>query len=75
MKSIGSLNALFKSTAQQFHLPEEIQKTVDTISESTRSAAAADVMTKNIASLDASLCVQDAVEAFSASSAQHLSGH
>jgi len=64
VKSIGSLNALFKSTAQQFHLPEEIQKTVDAISESTRSATAADVMTKNIASLDASLCVQDAAEAF-----------
>jgi NADH dehydrogenase len=64
VKSIGSLNALFKSTAQQYHLPEEIQKTVDAISESTRSATAADVMTKNIAALDASLCVQDAVEEF-----------
>jgi NADH:ubiquinone reductase (H+-translocating) len=64
VKSIGSLNALFKSTAQQYHLPEEIQKTVDAISESTRSATAADVMTKSIASLDASLCVQDAVEEF-----------
>ncbi len=64
VKSIGSLESLFKSTAQQYHLPEEIQKTVDAISESTRSATAADVMTKNIASLDASLCVQDAVEEF-----------
>jgi NADH dehydrogenase len=64
VKSIGSLNALFKSTAQQYHLPEEIQRTVDAISESTRSATAADVMTKSIASLDASLCVQDAVEEF-----------
>jgi len=64
VKSIGSLESLFKSTAQQYQLPEEIQKTVDAISESTRSATAADVMTKNIASLDASLCVQDAVEEF-----------
>jgi NADH dehydrogenase len=64
VKSIGSLESLFKSTAQQYHLPEEIQKTVDAISESTRSATAADVMTKNIASLDAALCVQDAVEEF-----------
>ncbi len=64
VKSIGSLEALFKSTAQQYHLPEEIQKTVDAISESTRSATAADVMTKNVASLDAALCVQDAVEEF-----------
>lgn len=64
VKSIGSLEALFKSTAQQYHLPEEIQRTVDAISESTRSATAADVMTKDVASLDASLCVQDAVEEF-----------
>ncbi|MEZ5384038.1 MAG: FAD-dependent oxidoreductase [Prosthecobacter sp.] len=64
VKSIGSLEALFKSTAQQYHLPEEIQRTVDAISESTRQSMAADVMTKNIASLDAGLCVQDAVEEF-----------
>lgn len=64
VKSIGSLETLFKSTAQQYHLPEEIQRTVDAISESTRSATAADVMTKDVASLDASLCVQDAVEEF-----------
>jgi NADH dehydrogenase len=64
VKSIGSLEALFKSTAQQYHLPEEIQKTVDAISESTRHATAADVMTKDVASLDAALCVQDAVEEF-----------
>jgi NADH:ubiquinone reductase (H+-translocating) len=64
VKSIGSLESLFKSTAQQYQLPEEIQKTVDAISEATRLATAADVMTKNIASLDASLCVQDAVEEF-----------
>ncbi len=64
VKSIGSLEALFKSTAQQYHLPEEIQRTVDAISESTRSATAADVMTKDVAALDASLCVQDAVEEF-----------
>jgi len=64
VQSIGSLEALFKSTAQQYHLPEEIQKTVDAISESTSLATAADVMTKNVASLDSSLCVQDAVEEF-----------
>jgi len=64
VKSIGSLEALFKSTAQQYHLPEEIQRTVDAISESTRSATAADVMTQDVAALDASLCVQDAVEEF-----------
>ena len=64
VKSIGSLEALFKSTAQQYHLPEEIQRTVDAISESTRLATAADVMTQDVAALDASLCVQDAVEEF-----------
>ena len=64
VKSIGSLEALFKSTAQQYHLPEEIEKTVAAISETTRSALAADVMTRDIASLDAKLCVQDAIEEF-----------
>lgn len=64
VKSIGSLEALFKSTAQQYHLPEEIRKTVDAIPESKRSATAADFMTKQVASLDVSLCVQDAVEEF-----------
>lgn len=64
VKSIGSLEALFKSTAQQYHLPEEIQRMVDAISESTRLATAADVMTQHVAALDASLCVQDAVEEF-----------
>ncbi|MCX6855970.1 MAG: FAD-dependent oxidoreductase [Verrucomicrobia bacterium] len=64
VKSIGSLEALFKSTAQQYHLPEEIQKTVDAISETTRQATAADVMTKNVTSLEASISVQKAVEEF-----------
>jgi NADH dehydrogenase len=66
VKSICSLEALFKSTAQQYHLPEEIQKTVDAISEATRQATAADVMTKNVASLEASISVQKAVEEFQA---------
>lgn len=66
VKSIGSLEALFKSTAQQYHLPEEIQKTVDAISEATRQATAGDVMTKNVASLEASISVQKAVEEFQA---------
>ena len=64
VQSIGSLDALFKSTAQQYQLPEEIEKTVAAISESARLATAADMMTKDVASLDASLCVQDAVEEF-----------
>ncbi len=65
-KSIGSLDALFRGTAQQYHLPEEIQNTVDMIPEATRKACAADVMTRNIAFLDASVTVQDAVAEFQA---------
>ena len=65
-KSIGSLDALFRGTAQQYHLPEEIQNTVDMIPEATRKACAADVMTRNIASLDASVTLQDAVAEFQA---------
>ncbi|MES2505795.1 MAG: CBS domain-containing protein, partial [Verrucomicrobiota bacterium] len=66
VKSIGSLDSLFRSTAQQYHLPEEIQQTVSAMSETTRQAMAADVMTKSVASLTAEQTVQDAVAEFQA---------
>jgi NADH dehydrogenase len=66
VKSIGSLDTLFRSTAQQYHLPEEIQKSVATIPEATRHATAGDVMTRDVASLDAASSVQDAVSEFQA---------
>ena len=64
VKSIGSLDTLFRASAQQYHLPEEIQQTVAAIPEATRSATAADVMTREIAALEASATVQDAVSEF-----------
>lgn len=66
VKSIGSLDTLFRSTAQQYHLPEEIQKSVATIPEATRHATAGDVMTRDVASLEATSSVQDAVSEFQA---------
>jgi NADH dehydrogenase len=66
VKSIGSLDTLFRSTAQQYHLPEEIQKSVAAIPEATRHATAGDVMTRSVASLDAASSVQDAVSEFQA---------
>jgi len=66
VKSIGSLDSLFRSTAQQYHLPEEIQQTVNAIPEATRQSTASDVMTKNIASLLTTQTVQDAVAEFQA---------
>jgi NADH dehydrogenase len=63
-QSIGSLDALFRNSAQQYHLPEEIQKTVADMPEATRSAKARDVMTQTVASLEADACVQDAVLSF-----------
>lgn len=66
VKSIGSLDTLFRATAQQYHLPEEIQQTVSAIPESVRTAKAEDVMTRDIASLDAAATVQDAVAEFQA---------
>jgi len=66
VKSIGSLDSLFRASAQQYHLPEEIQQTVNAIPEATWMSVASHVMTKNIASLDCSLTVQDAVEEFQA---------
>ena len=64
VRSIGSLDTLFRASAQQYHLPEEIQNTVAAIPEATRSATAADVMTRDIASLDINTTVQDAVTEF-----------
>jgi NADH dehydrogenase len=64
VKSIGSLDTLFRASAQQYHLPEEIQQTVAAIPEATRSATAADVMTRDVASLESSATVQDAVTEF-----------
>ncbi|SKA76788.1 NADH dehydrogenase [Prosthecobacter debontii] len=64
--SIGSLGSLFRSTAQQYHLPEEILQTVNAIPEATRLSTAADVMTRNIASLTCTQTVQDAVAEFQA---------
>ncbi|HEY1083270.1 MAG TPA: FAD-dependent oxidoreductase, partial [Prosthecobacter sp.] len=51
--SIGSLNTLFRSTAQQYHLPEQIHQTVAAMPEATRQATAGDVMTRDVASLQA----------------------
>lgn len=66
VKSIGSLDTLFRATAQQYHLPEQIQQTVAAIPEAVRTATAADVMTRDIASLDCEATVQDAVAEFQA---------
>lgn len=66
VKAIGSLDTLFRATAQQYHLPEEIQQTVAAIPEAVRSATAADVMTTTIAYLDATSTVQDAIVEFQA---------
>jgi NADH dehydrogenase len=64
--SIGSLDTLFRQTAQQYHLPEEIQKTVAEIPEPTRLSVAADMMTTDVASLKADQNVQDALLEFQA---------
>ena len=66
VKSIGSLDTLFRSTAQQYHLPEEIQQTVAAIPAATRQGTAADVMTRTVIALPNSLCVQDAIAEFQA---------
>ncbi|GEP45816.1 FAD-dependent oxidoreductase [Brevifollis gellanilyticus] len=66
VKSIGSLEMLFRSTAQQYHLPEEIQRTVNAIPAATRDGTAAEVMTRAVISLPSTLCVQDAITEFQA---------
>lgn len=66
VKSIGSLDTLFRSTAQQYHLPEEIAQTVNAVSAVTRQGTAAEVMTKAVIALPSTLCVQDAITEFQA---------
>jgi NADH dehydrogenase len=66
VKSIGSLEMLFRSTAQQYHLPEEIQRTVNAIPAVIREGTAAEVMTRAVVSLPSTLCVQDAITEFQA---------
>ncbi|MEN3940550.1 FAD-dependent oxidoreductase [Prosthecobacter sp. SYSU 5D2] len=66
VKSIGSLDSLFRSTAQQYHLPEEIQQTVAAMPEATRMSTAGEVMTRKVTSLLAEQTVQDAVAEFQA---------
>lgn len=62
--SIGSLNQLFRHSAQQYHLPEQIQQNVATMSEASRTSLARDVMTTNVISLEANTDIQDAVAVF-----------
>lgn len=64
--SIGSLDALFRNTAQQYHLPEEIHQTVAAMPEATRLATAGDVMTREVTSLQTSQTVQEALAEFQA---------
>lgn len=66
VNSIDSLKNLFRASAQQYHLPEDIRQTVAAIPEATRQATAGEVMTRDVISLDASLSVQDAVAEFQA---------
>jgi NADH dehydrogenase len=63
-RSIGSLDALFRQSAQQYHLPEHIRQNVAAMPAATRSARARDVMTTRITCLDAATCVQEAVATF-----------
>ena len=62
--TIGSLNKLFHKTAENYALPAEIEETVAGIPSSVRRGNAADVMTRELATLHADASLTDAINEF-----------
>ncbi len=62
--SIGSLNRLFQRSAETYHLPEEVERTVAAMPGEVRTGTVADVMTREVASIAADACLTDAVKEF-----------
>jgi len=62
--SIGSLNRLFQRSAETYHLPEEVERTVARMSGEGRGGTVAEVMSRDVASISADACLTDAVKEF-----------
>ncbi len=64
VNSIGSLNTLFHRTAENYALPAEIEQTVAGISPTLRGGTAADVMTRDLTTINAAASLTDAINLF-----------
>ncbi|MBL9116392.1 MAG: FAD-dependent oxidoreductase [Verrucomicrobiaceae bacterium] len=62
--SIGSLNRMFTRSAETYHLPEEVDQSVEAISSSLRYGSVRDIMTTGVTTLNADACLQDALAEF-----------
>jgi NADH:ubiquinone reductase (H+-translocating) len=62
--SIGSLNRLFQRSAETYHLPAEVEKTVASMSGEVRAGVVADVMTPRVSSIQADASLADVVTEF-----------
>ena len=64
--SFGLLNKLFHKTAENYALPAEVEQTVAGIAATVRDGTAADVMTRELVTLNADAPLLDAVNEFKA---------
>ena len=62
--SIGSLNALFHRTAENYALPAEVEQTVAAMSEQAQKGTAGDIMTTDVATILSTLTINEAIEEF-----------
>ncbi len=62
--TITSLRKLFLKSAEEYHLPEEVDQTLAAIPSAIRTGTAADLMSKEVFTISADACLTDAVEEF-----------
>lgn len=64
VSSIGSLNRMFTRSAETYHLPEEVDRTVAAMPGEVRGGVVADVMSRDVATISADACLSDVVKEF-----------
>ena len=62
--TINSLRSLFLRTAENYALPQQIEQTVAAMPQVMRQGVAADVMTRDLATISADASINDAIEEF-----------
>jgi NADH dehydrogenase len=61
---MDTLDRLFKRSAQQYAMPDELDRTVAQLSDEVRSATAAELMTRDVVSLPSGATISEALELF-----------
>lgn len=62
--SMGSLDKIFRRTARQYAMPEEVDQTVGRLPEGLQGKTAADIMTRDVAVLPEDATVEQALDLF-----------